>query len=106
MRSREVHWADLPPPYGRRPVCVLTRNAALPVLKGVTVAPITTIIREIASEVPVGRDEGLAHQSVINCDNLITISGRRIDTEPVGTLSYAKCQQLDRALRFSLAIRG
>ena len=50
----------------------------MPVLKGVTVAPITTTIRGIGSEVPVGANEGLSQKSVISCDNLLTIPKRRI----------------------------
>jgi mRNA interferase MazF len=69
----DVVWADLGPPAGRRPVCVLTRDAALAVLTAITCAPITRTIRGIRSDVEVGIAEGLPAPSVINCDNLITI---------------------------------
>ena len=105
MTSRAIHWADLPAPYGRRPVCVLTRPAALPVLTGITVAPITTAVRGIDSEVIVGQTEGLRTESAISCDNLITITRRLIDPDPIGRLDTIKSRQLDRALRYALAIR-
>jgi mRNA interferase MazF len=64
----ELYWAELGPPAGRRPVCVLTRDAAIAVLQTVTCAPITRTIRGIRSEVEVGRQQGLTETSVISCD--------------------------------------
>lgn len=105
MKSRAVHWAHLPPPYGYRPVCILTRSAALEILTGITVAPITRTVRHIRSEVAVGKAEGLEVDSVIACDNVQTIDRRTIDPEPVGILSPAKQRALEEALRYALAIR-
>jgi len=105
VTSRAIHWADLPAPYGRRPVCVVTRRAAAAVLTGITVAPLTTNIRGLRSEVPVGPAEGLARDSAISCDNLITVSRTLIDPEPIGRLDAVKVRELDRALRYALAIR-
>jgi mRNA interferase MazF len=56
-----------------RPVVVLTRELVRPHLARVTVAPITTTIRGLSSEVPVGRPIGLAQPSVISCDNIVTV---------------------------------
>jgi mRNA interferase MazF len=56
-----------------RPVLVLTRYRAIPVLANVTVAAITGTIRELPTEVPVGPQQGLSRESVVNCDNLFTI---------------------------------
>ncbi len=106
VASREIYWARLDEPAGRRPVCVLTRDAAATVLTSVTVAPITTTVRGIRSEVAVGERDGLREGSVINCDGVITITRDRLDPEPVGVLSFEKHPQLDRALRYSLAIRS
>ena len=41
VASNDIYWGDLGPPAGRRPVCVLTRDAAIEVLTTVTCAPIT-----------------------------------------------------------------
>ncbi len=57
----------------RRPVVVVTRDRAIPVLANVTVAAVTETIRVLPTEVPVGREHGLSRQSVVNCDNLFTI---------------------------------
>lgn len=104
IRRNQIHWADLPPPAGRRPVCVLTRSAALPVLHAVTCAPITRTVRGIRSEVPVGPAEGLPERSVINCDTVVTIPTGSIDPEPVGELDAQGRMALDQALRYSLDI--
>jgi mRNA interferase MazF len=65
-----------------RPALVLTREIALPVLRWITVAPITSTVRGLATEVPVGVDNGLEHESVVSLDNIRTVAasdlGRRI----------------------------
>lgn len=57
----------------RRPALIMTRQSQLHLLAWVTVAPVTSTIRGIASEVPVGVRKGLDHDSVVSCDNLITV---------------------------------
>ncbi|MFH1331534.1 MAG: type II toxin-antitoxin system PemK/MazF family toxin [Actinomycetota bacterium] len=104
VARNEVYWADLGPPAGRRPVCVLTRTAAIRVLQAVTCAPITRTIRGISSEVEVGLAEGLPQAGVITCDNIITIPKTALEPEPVGVLDLGKRAELDRALRFALDI--
>ena len=101
----DVVWADLGPPAGRRPVCVLTRDAALAVLTAITCAPITRTIRGIRSEVEVGENEGLPERSVISCDNLITIPVALLDAHAVGHLDLQARADLDRALRYALDIQ-
>ncbi|MDE3207033.1 MAG: type II toxin-antitoxin system PemK/MazF family toxin [Acidobacteriota bacterium] len=101
----DIIWADLGPPAGRRPVCVLTRDAAIAVLKAITCAPITRTIRGIRSEVEVGPVQGLPDQSVISCDNLISIPTTLLDPEPVGRLDLNIQIKLDQALRYALGIQ-
>jgi mRNA interferase MazF len=105
VKRGDVYWADLGPPAGRRPVLVLTRDAVIPVLSAVVVAPITRTIRGIASEVPVGRREGLPERSVVSCDNLLTVPKGVMDRERAGRLGPARLPALDAALRFALEIR-
>ncbi len=104
VARNEVYWADLGPPAGRRPVVVLTRDAACEVLATVTCAPITRTIRGIRSEVTVGPPEGLPESSVINCDNVITVPKLDLDPDPVGRLDEVTRAALDRAMRFALDI--
>ena len=101
----EIYWADLGPPAGRRPVCVLTRDAAIGVLVSVTCAPITRTVRGIRSEVEVGPQHGLPDVSVISCDSLLTLPQAVLDPVPVGRLDAATRVELDRALRYALDIR-
>jgi mRNA interferase MazF len=101
----EVIWADLGAPAGRRPVCVLSRDAAIEVLTALTCAPITRTVRGIRSEVEVGPAEGLPEPSVINCDNLITVPASVLDPAPVGRLDLDARVRLDRALRYALDIQ-
>lgn len=104
VARNEIYWADLGPPVGRRPVCVLTRDAAASVLTAVTCAPITRTIRGIRSEVAIGPEEGLPEPCVISCDNVITVPVVDLDGRPVGRLDEAKRAELDAALRFALDI--
>ncbi|MGQ0776501.1 MAG: type II toxin-antitoxin system PemK/MazF family toxin [Pseudonocardiales bacterium] len=56
-----------------RPVLILTRELVRPHLNRVTVAPITSTIRGLSTEVPVGPTNGLDHDSVVSCDNIVTV---------------------------------
>jgi len=105
VSRNEIYWADLGPPAGRRPLCVVTRNAAAAVLTSVTCAPITRTVRSIRSEVEVGPDEGLPEPCAVNCDNLITVPISFLDSRPVGRLGEFKRAVLDRALRYALDIQ-
>ena len=104
VARNDIYWADLGAPAGRRPVCVLTRDAAVAVLTSVTCAPITRTIRGIESEVEVGPEHGLPGTAAINCDNLVTVPLHLLDPEPVGCLDPGTRADLDRALRYALDI--
>jgi mRNA interferase MazF len=67
---RPIHLAQLDK---ARPVLVLTREAVRPYLTRVTVAPITSTVRGLSTEVPVGQRNGLDHESVVSCDNIVTV---------------------------------
>lgn len=75
------------PPAGRRPVCVLTRDAAIEVLTSVTCVPITRTIRGIPSEVELGPRHGLHVACVISCDNVITIP-QADDTKAIDVVEH------------------
>ncbi len=67
---RPIHVAHLDK---ARPVLVLTREVVRPHLSRVAVAPITTTVRGLSTEVPVGPANGLDHDSVVSCDNIVTV---------------------------------
>jgi mRNA interferase MazF len=104
VARNDIVWANLGDPAGRRPVCVLTRDAAIQVLDRVTCAPITRTTRGIVSEVEVGPEHGLPERAVINCDNVVTVAKADLDQKPVGKLDLGTRAELDRALRYSLDI--
>ena len=104
VARNDIYWADLGPPVERRPVCVLTRDAAIEVLTAVTCAPITRTMRGIRSEVELGPDHGLPEACVISCDNVISIPLDDLDDEPVGQLDEITRALLDQALRYALDI--
>jgi mRNA interferase MazF len=80
-----------------RPVVVLTRELVRPHLAWVTVAPITTTILGLSTEVPVGRANGLAHPSVISCDNIVTVPKTALG-RPIGYLLPAQESALTAAI--------
>src|SRR4030065_255030 len=69
----EFRWASRDPPVGRRPVLLLSRNEAYEVRSRVIIAPVTTQLRGIRSEVPLGPEDGLPRRSVANLDTILTI---------------------------------
>src|SRR5262252_1610908 len=101
MRRGEVWWAELPAPAGRRPVVLLSRNEAYAVRELVTVAPITTRVRRIPTEVELGRRDGLPKRCVANLDTITTIPKRTL-TAQIARLVPKKVAAVDAALRFAL----
>jgi len=99
----EIWWAQLALPAGRRPVVLVSRDAAYVVRESVTVAEVSTTIRLIPSEVSLGKRDGMPRTCVINTDNLVTISKQLLEAKIV-SLSKAKVDELDAALRFSLGL--
>jgi mRNA interferase MazF len=76
---------------------VLTRELVRPHLTRVTVAPITSTIRGLSTEVPVGTENGLDHPSVVSCDNIVTVPKSAIGRQ-VGYLLPAQEPQLTEAI--------
>lgn len=105
MKRGEVWWANLPPPTGRRPVILLSRDEAYAVRALVTVAPVTTRIRSIPAEVPLGPEDGLPQDCVANLDTIITIAKASLQTR-IASLRPGKLRAIDAAMRFALGLEG
>lgn len=73
MKRGEIWWTELPRPAGRRPLILLSRDEAYEVRRLVTVAPVTTRVREIPVEVPLGPKDGMPRECVVNLDTVTTI---------------------------------
>ena len=82
---------------------IVTRDGAIPVLRNVTVAGITSTIRGLSTEVHVGRAEGLARESVVNCDNLFTLPKAGLGRYR-GSLDAEQTARLDGALTIALGL--
>jgi mRNA interferase MazF len=103
MTRGEVWWADLEPPAGRRPVVLLTRETAYDSRALITIAPLTTRIRRLRVEVPLGPSDGLPRVCVANLDTITTIGKWRL-RESIAALSPEKIQLMNGALRFALGL--
>ena len=103
MRRGEVWWASLPAPVGRRPVLLLSRNEAYQVRSLVTVAPVTTRVRQIPVEVLLGPADGLPRECVVNLDSLVTIRKGSLQGR-ITALASNKLRAVEAALRFALAL--
>lgn len=101
MKHGQVHWYRFAPPDKKRPVLILTRDSVLEYLGEVTVAPITSTIRDIPSEVLLSRDDGMPHDCAVNCDHLQTVSKGKIGAI-ITSLSSARMAAVGRAIRFAL----
>ena len=101
MKRGEVWWADLPAPAGRRPVVLLSRDAAYAVRTSITVASITRTVRDIPVEVSLGREDGLRGTCVVSLDDITTIP-KALLTRRVSLLSQARVEAIEIAIRFAL----
>ena len=103
MRRGEIWWAELPAPAGRRPVVLLSRDEAYAVRELVIVAPLTTRVRRIPTEVSLGPEDGLPRACVANLDTITTIPKATL-TQRLAALAPAKLAAVERALKFAVGI--
>ena len=82
---------------------VLTRNEACEVRRYLTVAPVTTRVRDIPTEVALGAKDGMPRACVVNLDSIATVARNRLRRR-VATLHPAKIAEVNRALRFALGV--
>jgi len=101
MKRGEVRWYKFKSPDKNRPVVILTRDSILEYLGEVTVAPITSTIRDIPSEVFLLKQDGMPHDCAINCDHIQTVSKSKIGAL-ITTLSHEKLGKIRNAICFAL----
>jgi len=97
----DVRLYSFAPPDKKRPVVVLTRDSAVPYLSTVTVAPITSTIRNVPSEVLLNEDDGMKAPCAVNLHNAVTVSQNRLGKR-VAQLSSLRMKDVCSALHFSL----
>jgi mRNA interferase MazF len=101
LRRLEVRLYQFASPDKRRPVVVLTRDSAMSYLSTVTVAPITSTIRDVPSEVVLTEEDGMKAPCAVNLHNAVTIAQARLGRR-VAQLSSLRMSEICAALRFSL----
>ncbi|HOT36691.1 MAG TPA: type II toxin-antitoxin system PemK/MazF family toxin [Candidatus Latescibacteria bacterium] len=103
MKRGEVRWYKFPQPNKKRPVLILTRNSVIDLLDEVTVAPLTTTIRDIPSEVVLTPVDGVPTECAVNCDHLQTVSKAKIGAL-ITSVSDIKMEEVSEAVAFALAL--
>jgi mRNA interferase MazF len=101
MKRGEIRWYKFKALDKKRPVLILTRDSILGYLGEVTVAPITSTIRDIPSEVFLSKSDGMSRDCAINFDHIQTVSKKKIGSV-ITTLSSAKLEEVRAAILFSI----
>ena len=101
MKRGEIRWYKFKAPDKKRPVLILTRDSILEYLGEVTVAPITTTVRDIPSEVFLSKQDGMIKECAINLDHIQTVSKGKIGSL-ITTLSPDKLEHVSNAIQFAL----
>jgi len=99
----EVCWLELAE-EGRRPVCVLTRDEAIPKLQNVVVALVTRTIRGIDTEIQLDTSDGMPRECAISLDNLRTVP-KALLVEPITELGIDKMTEVCKALEAATGCR-
>ena len=97
----DIRLYQFAPPDKKRPVVVLTRGSAIDYLSTVTVAPITSTIRGVPSEVILNEEDGMKGPCAVNLHNAVTISQNRLGRR-IAQLSSLRMGEICAALRFSV----
>ena len=101
IRRGEVRWYRFSRPDKRRPVVVLTRDSAIQFLGEVTIAPVTSTIRDVPSEILLGEEDGMPRDCAVNLDHVQTVVRDRIGPL-ITTLAPSKVAEIRTALLFAL----
>jgi mRNA interferase MazF len=99
----DICWYTFKAPDKRRPVLIVTRDSAIGVLNSVTIAPITSTIRSIPTEVVLTEDDGLPNTCAANFDNLQTVPKSNIGDRIV-RLTARKMKEAGAAVSFALGL--
>ena len=103
MKHGEIRWYKFIRPDKKRPVLILTRDSVLEYLGEITVAPITSTVRNIPSEVFLTEADGMLRDCAVNCDHLQTVPKGKIGPLITSLLSE-KMVDVGQAIRFALDI--
>lgn len=96
-------WAELPPPVGSRPVVILTRDSVLSTIGSVVVALVTRTVRQLPTEVILGKAQGLPMRCVANLDNVLTVPRDRLKRQ-MGACDSEKMVELNSAIKAAFGV--
>ena len=101
MKRGEIRWYKFKAPDKKRPVLILTRDSVLGYLGEVTVAPVTSTVRDIPSEIFLSKQDGMPKNCAVNFDHIQTVSKDKIGSL-LTTLSTDKLEQVRDAILFAM----
>jgi mRNA interferase MazF len=101
MKRGEVHWYRFDPPDKRRPVVILTRDSVIEYLGEITVAPVTSVVRDIPTQVGLSEQDGMPRECAVNCDHVQTVAKGKIGPT-ITTLPADKMEEVRQAITFAL----
>ena len=101
MKRGDIRWYKFKSPDKQRPVLILTRDFILEYLGEVTVAPITSTVRDIPSEIFLSQQDGMTKDCAINLDHIQTVSKGKIGSL-ITRLSKNKLKKTSEAIIFAL----
>jgi len=103
MKHGDIRWYKFVRPDKERPVLILTRDSVLEYLNEVTIAPITSAVRNIPSEVFLTKADGMLRECAVNCDHLQTVPKGKIGPL-ITSLLPARMVDVGQTIRFALDI--
>ena len=103
MKRGEIRWYRFTHPDKKRPILILTRDSILEYLGEVTIAPITSTVRNIPSEVFLSKHDGMPRDCAVNCDHIQTVAKGKIGTL-ISALSPEKMKKVRKAIAFALSL--
>jgi len=103
MQRGEIRWYKFKSPDKKRPVLILTRNSIIEYLGEITIAPLTTSIREIPSEIFLSQSDGMPRECAINFDHIQTVQKNKIGAL-ISTLSNDRLVEVKQAINFALEL--
>jgi len=101
MERGEIRWYVFKSPDKKRPVVILTRNSIIDYLGEVTIAPITSKVRNIPTEVILGKEDGMNVECAVNLDHIQTVSKKKVGSL-ISKLSQKKMDEIKKPLLFAL----
>ena len=101
MKRGEIRWYRFQRPNKKRPVLILTRDSIIDYLGEVTIAPVTSTVRDIPSEIVLSQQDGMPRDCAVNCDHIQTVPKGKIGSL-ITSLSANRLQSVRDAIAFAL----